>query len=417
MSAAELILLPGLILLAAVEAVLAVALLRALLRRHGDRLEDKDCQPVAVILPLRGADPSLQACLEALLEQDYPDYQVHAVLDSKEDPAWPLVTSLAEGGSGGLFTVHVLDDIPATCSLKCAGVAQVLAGLDKAVAAAVLLDADVVPSRGWLREIAGRLRQSGADAVSGIRWFIPNGLSLSATVRYVWNAASVVQMYRHGIAWGGCLAITRKVFEDTDMLQRLRRSYGEDTVLAAVLRDHGLGLDFDPTLVMPSREDTTPAALTDWACRQLLSVRLHHSGWYRILVFGLLQFFLLAACMFLIIQGVWTGGWMQAGVAAVALSGYELLQVSLLLTGEVLIRRHIDEVSVTRAAISLRHILALLAAIIVAQVLHGLVLVMAQLCRTVTWRGVTYQLEGKGGVRLLSYAPYVQDDNDKNRSL
>ena len=417
MNIAELILLPGLILLAAVEAVLAAAVLRALLRQPAPLPEDKDCPRVAVILPLRGADPSLRACLAALLDQDYPDYHVHAVLDSREDPAWSMVTALAEGEDGNRITVHVLDAIPETCSLKCAGLAQVLATLDKTVAFAVLLDADVVPSRRWLRGITGRLRQSGAAAMSGIRWFIPRGLGAAALIRYVWNAASVVQMYRHGIAWGGCLAITREVFEGTDMLERLRHAYGEDTVLDAVLRAHGLRLEFDPTLVMPSREDTTPAALTDWACRQLFSVRLHHSGWYRILVFGLLQFFLVLACAALIVQSLWAGDWMQAGVVVVTLLGYELLQVSLLLTGETLVRRHIDEGEATRPVVSFKNALVLLAAIPVAQVLHGIVLIMAQLARTVTWRGVTYRLEGKGGIRLLSYTPYVQDRSDRNHSL
>jgi hypothetical protein len=119
----------------------------------------------------------------------------------------------------------------------------------------------------------------------------------------------------------------------------------------------------------------------------------------------------------MIVQGMWAGEWMQAGVAFVALLGYELLQVSLLLTGEVLVRRHIDEGRVTGPAISFRHTLALLATITAAQVLHGIVLIKALLCRTVTWRGVKYRLDGKSGIRLLSYAPYVQENDNGDMSL
>ena len=416
MTPAELILLPGLILLAAIETVLAIAVLRALLRPPVTRLEDADCPVLAVILPLRGADPSLRDSLAALCAQDYPDYRVHVVLDSRADPAWPLVTALADAGDGRV-TVHVLDAIPQHCSLKCAGVAQVLERLEPDVSAAILLDADVVPSRQWLREVASRLQRSDAAAVSGIRWFNPRGLSGAAWIRYVWNAASVVQMYRHGIAWGGCLAMTRAVYRDTDIVQRLRRSYGEDTVLDAVLRGHGLRLEFDPTLVMPSREDTTPAALTDWAFRQLFSVRLHHRGWYRILAFGLLQFFLLVACLYSIIQGVCTGLWMQTGVVVVALSAYELLQVSLLLTGDTLVRKWIDREHAGQAPVALTRVPVLLAAILAAQLLHGVALILAQFRRTVTWRGVTYRLEEKGGVSLVSYAPFRQAEDENNQSL
>ena len=54
---------------------------------------------IAVLLPLRGADPSLEACLKGLLAQDYPTYQVHIVIDSAEDPAQAVVARvLAEAG-------------------------------------------------------------------------------------------------------------------------------------------------------------------------------------------------------------------------------------------------------------------------------------------------------------------------------
>src|SRR5262249_33172047 len=47
--------------------------------------------PAAVILALRGADPSLVGCLTGLLRQDYPHYVVRIVIDSREDPAWNVV--------------------------------------------------------------------------------------------------------------------------------------------------------------------------------------------------------------------------------------------------------------------------------------------------------------------------------------
>jgi hypothetical protein len=52
----------------------------------------------AVILPLRGADPSLIPSLRGLLRQRYPTYSVHIVVDDEADPAWSIVqTALGEG--------------------------------------------------------------------------------------------------------------------------------------------------------------------------------------------------------------------------------------------------------------------------------------------------------------------------------
>src|SRR5689334_6889229 len=44
-----------------------------------------------VILPIRGADPSLRACLLGLVNQDYPNYAVRIIIDSAEDPGWEFI--------------------------------------------------------------------------------------------------------------------------------------------------------------------------------------------------------------------------------------------------------------------------------------------------------------------------------------
>src|SRR5581483_260675 len=59
---------------------------------------ETDLPRVAVILPLRGVDPSLRDCLRGLLSQDYPHYSLRIVIDSLGDPAWDVVPELlAEG--------------------------------------------------------------------------------------------------------------------------------------------------------------------------------------------------------------------------------------------------------------------------------------------------------------------------------
>src|SRR5437762_9448236 len=47
----------------------------------------------AVLLCIRGADPSLLHCLNGLLHQDYPDYDIRIIIDSPEDPAWDILSS------------------------------------------------------------------------------------------------------------------------------------------------------------------------------------------------------------------------------------------------------------------------------------------------------------------------------------
>uniref|UniRef100_UPI00055806C0 glycosyltransferase n=1 Tax=Fischerella muscicola TaxID=92938 RepID=UPI00055806C0 len=54
-------------------------------------IQDELLPKAAVILSLRGADPFLTDCIRALLQQIYPQYNLHIVVDSQEDPAWNIV--------------------------------------------------------------------------------------------------------------------------------------------------------------------------------------------------------------------------------------------------------------------------------------------------------------------------------------
>ena len=51
----------------------------------------EDLPKTGILLPLRGADAKLSDGLKRLIQQDYPDYEVQIVIDSVEDPAWPVV--------------------------------------------------------------------------------------------------------------------------------------------------------------------------------------------------------------------------------------------------------------------------------------------------------------------------------------
>ncbi|HEY5742506.1 MAG TPA: hypothetical protein VIS99_08190, partial [Terrimicrobiaceae bacterium] len=44
----------------------------------------------AIILAIRGLDPSLERNARALLTQLYPDYKLFVVVDHVEDPAWQV---------------------------------------------------------------------------------------------------------------------------------------------------------------------------------------------------------------------------------------------------------------------------------------------------------------------------------------
>ena len=72
---------------------LVIALKYAATFRHSRPAEVSDelLPKMGVHFPLRGADPHLAPALRSLLNQDYPDFELRIIIDSREDPAWDLV--------------------------------------------------------------------------------------------------------------------------------------------------------------------------------------------------------------------------------------------------------------------------------------------------------------------------------------
>ena len=76
---------------------------RRLLRYQGRRSDGQVVRftpPAAVIVPVKGLDLRFSDHLEALLAQDYPTYRVLLVVESRDDPAYPVIARRLERATG-----------------------------------------------------------------------------------------------------------------------------------------------------------------------------------------------------------------------------------------------------------------------------------------------------------------------------
>ncbi len=180
-----------------------------------------------VIAPMAGPVPELDPLLAALASQDYPDYQVVVVIESLREAAAAtdeVALRMAVRERSGLPPrMRVVRAGPAAgTSQKCA---NLLAGLAAAPAEAevvVLVDADVLPHRHWLRDLVRGLEPAPPApvpgtrpvlAATGFRWYVPaSGPSLAQSI---FSAAALGMMIdpRRTIAWGGSLAMRRRDLE------------------------------------------------------------------------------------------------------------------------------------------------------------------------------------------------------------
>ncbi len=364
---------------------------------------DEDLPRAAVVLSVRGADPSLVDCLHGLLQQDYPDYKVHIVIDSEHDPAWELLRPLLDDEAAARVHVRVLETKYATCSLKVSGTVQAIGDLDAEVRVVVLIDADVIPYAHWLRDLVRPLRDPGVGATSGVRWFLPETDDWGSLVRGLWNAAACSQMFAFRIPWAGSLAFRAELFRDSDLLDQWKRCFCEDTMSYGALRRLGLRVCFVPAATMVNPERIALKSCYSFIRRQLLTVRLHHPCWPLVRVTGVGAGLTLLLLLAVSVTSLGVGDFLSAGLTAGALAAFVAGMASALLWIDTSLRRMARKRGV-RLPASLWWKLALAGPL--TQGIYVAALVSVSFLRKVDWRGITYELYDPTPVRLTAYHPY-----------
>ena len=398
-----------LVALAVCQGLLVVGLIGALMRFRRGLPDNRDCPKAAIVLCLRGRDPFLEECLESLLKQDYPDYRLHIVVDNRQDPARQVADSLAERYGAGRVGVEILDQRHGTCSLKCSAVVQAIERLDESVRVTALVDADTAPPPSWLRELVAPLADDCVGAATGNRWYMPAVGSWGALVRYLWNAAAIVQMYWYEVPWGGTLAVKNKAINELDLLGRWRQAFCEDTMLYRQLGRRGLRVKFVPSLMMVNREDCGLRACGAWIGRQLLTMRLYHPLWPLVLLHGFGTTLLLIAAVVVTAIAALHHDWPAALWCGGGLAVYELIMVGLLAPLEIAVRRIVRSQGGPTRWLSPKTILRLIPAIVLTQAVYTLALIGAQFARKASWRGVCYRIDGPWSIHRLDDSPYSSD--------
>ncbi len=383
------------------QAALLIGYVRFLRRFRRPLLRDDECPPAAAILCVRGLDPFLPASVKGLLQQDYPDYDVYIVVDSVRDPAWPVVNSLVRQAGRGNVRVLTLTDRLATSSRKIAGVLQALGKIDGSRQIVALLDADTIPHATWLRELAAPLQDPRVGVASGNRWYMPATATTGSLVRYLWNAAAVVQMYFYETGWGGSLAFRTKLLRETDLRQRLANAFGEDNATSRCVRRHGYRVAFAPSLMMVNRETCSVKGLSGFLERQLLSVRLHNPWWWAVVTHGLLTTAGPGLCALLGLAAVATAHWTAATWMGALLAGYWASLVLMVLPLESCARRIVRARGEPITGFGILGWLRIALTIPLAQAVHFGAVLRALVARDHCWRGVRYQFNGASPVQVV----------------
>lgn len=394
-----------------------VLLFMSYLNSGSKNLPDEYLPKTAVLLCLRGADPFLADCLRSLFQQNYPQYHVKLIIDSEQDLAWQVAQNVINEVGITNISISPLRSVRQSCSLKCSSLVQAVSELDDSYKVVALVDADTVVHANWLRELVSPLTHPSVGATTGNRWYVPTGRYWGTLVRYTWNVSAIVQMYLYGIPWGGSLAVRTEVLHQTGLLERWGQAFNEDTMIHGVLAKYNLKVKFVPSLIMLNQEECDLPSLKYWFQRQLLASRLYHPCWWAVVVDAVLTILmpqiLLVVCFFAFLGG-------EGDTATLALTWYVIYitaLVMLMLFLELAVQPVISSQGKPVTQLSVPLMLRMWIGMLLTHWIYGWAMVASLQMQTVSWRGVTYEVNGPGNIHLLEYRPYQSLNQPGDRQI
>jgi cellulose synthase/poly-beta-1,6-N-acetylglucosamine synthase-like glycosyltransferase len=369
-----------------------------------------------VLLALRGADPFLPRCLESLFTQNYPNYRVRILLDSAEDPALPIVKQTISKLQADHAEIMIIDEHLSSCALKCNSLSHGVADLDPSFEAVAVLDADTNPPKDWLKRLVEPLSDPQFPAASGLRWYMPEKPNIGSLVRYLWNAAAIVQQNVYQIAWGGSMALRCELFTEGKLGERWKNTVTDDTPVTPAVKSIGGKIAFVSALFMPNREICSLASFHRWVKRQMLCVKLYHPVWGA--VAG--QAVLLAVPLLALFGTLFAGVICSNGPVIVwSLASFALYWSGVFGTLPILeraIRRKLLQRGEQVEKWTFSRTWRTFAAIPLTQIVYTSALFWLHFLRRVEWRGAEYDICGKE-VRLVEYKPYTEKPANEYHSL
>lgn len=371
--------------------------------------EVEEAPQVAVLLSLRGKDPWLEACLEGMARQVYRPFQLVVILDSPEDPAMAVIQKFRKQFPECPTEIQILQEHLTTCSLKCNSLIQAVNSLDASFEIVAFLDSDIIPHPHWLEELVRPFQDSQVDFTTGYRWFLPASGSCGSWVRYIWNVASYVHVYLHGILWGGSCAVRREVLERLNLAEAWKTALSDDVVMTEKARRERCRIAWVPADLMVSQEACTLAFAYRWCSRQMLMIRLYSPVIWRRMM-GMTLFVVLAQSLsFFLIYQAWryqnTTAWWGAWGGLLFFWGMSL---GMLLVLEKTARKNVQMYQKVDSWYGFFSLFRLVWAVPLTIFSFSLGIFQAYFARTIQWRGIRYRIfSGKPvSIERLNYTPF-----------
>jgi cellulose synthase/poly-beta-1,6-N-acetylglucosamine synthase-like glycosyltransferase len=341
-------------------------------------------------MPCKGDEPRLGENIEAILNQNYPNYRTIIVTDTPQDPAYHTAKKALDRHPTGdvrLCTSHPLPNASGK-------VAALLTALDEdgwQSDAYAFIDSDALTTVRWLAHIIEPLHDPSVGATTGFRWYFPARGGFWSHSESAWNASGTNLMFneRYNFPWGGAMAILTEKMRTIGLREVWETATSDDLSLDEALREHNFRTIFVPQCTVVTYNQATLRSFLGWATRQVALTKMFNR---RLWNYGLAAyaFFTLVAAlgvMSLIVGVLWSSVWF-------------LPSVLLLMPSILGVYRADQRVSTFKGALpefgadfERNRMAASAASLIVPWVMTYCIIKSAQ-TREIEWRGRRYKMPG-----------------------
>ena len=355
---------------------------------------------VTIFAPCRGVDDGMIENLDALLAQDYPEFEVVFIVDDESDEAANVIE---EAWREARRQVKLVVAPKATdSSQKVTNLREAIPYADGSSEVFAFVDSDARPSKQWLRSLVAPLTEPDVGAATGYRWFISKNETGTSELRNVWNAsvASALGPNRKtNFCWGGSTAIRRDVFDRLDIRERWRGTLSDDFTMTRALNAAGLDVYFVPRALTPTLDDCTLHELFEFTIRQMKITRVYSPNLWLMSFIGSGLFVIVMVTSLLIM--IFAG----KNNLTVAVAIFTMLTVTVFSIGKSWLRMKAVQMVLSPYDAKLRRqMLPQLTFWSIAPFLFLFDCVAALLSRRVTWRDTTYDMVSPTETRIVGEA-------------
>lgn len=366
--------------------------------RSKKTVDDSFAPSVTLIAPCKGIERDIEAHLASLFQMRYPQYEVCFVVEAADDPVVPVIHRVR----------NRFPQVPSR--LIVAGLAtdagQKVHNLIRAVRAAgansevlAFVDSDAGADSDRLWRLVGRLRSDPCTVGSGYRWYrpveptLPN-LTLSALNNLVLLLAGPSWF---NLIWGGAWAIRRETFAQAGLPEAWDGALSDDLVASRLAHARGLKVAYEPHCLATSPADFTWGGVIEFARRQYVILRINMPLWWwgGVLAGGMMLTLLAAGPVLAMLQAARGGNWLSPLLVSAAYYALTAWRAAFQLRGiRPFVRAPREDVQrVERINIWAWPLLIALNWVLLLSTAFG---------RTITWRGITYRMDGPQRTAILS---------------